>query len=121
MRGSALTGVDWFFTTIAAISFLLHLILVIYLRNVDWPRKPDIEAIPDRFVQMVKKPEEPKKVEEKKRSRRRRPRRRSPKRRRARTRPRRSPKNELTDEEKAKLAEEKARPTPSVAPASPSR
>ena len=53
VRGSALTGVDWFFTTIAAISFLLHLILIIYLRNVDWPRKPDIEAIPDRFVQMV--------------------------------------------------------------------
>ena len=65
---SALTGVDWFFTTIAAISFLLHLVLVIYLRNVDWPRKPDIEAIPDRFVQMVVKKEEkkpePKKVEE---------------------------------------------------------
>src|SRR5215467_1612408 len=67
VRGSALTGVDWFFTTIAAISFLIHLVLIIYLRNVDWPRKPDIEAVPDRFVQMVvKKQEEPKKVEEKK-------------------------------------------------------
>jgi TonB family protein len=34
-----------------------------YLRNVDWPRKPDIEEIPDRFVQMVvkaKPPEPPK-------------------------------------------------------------
>src|SRR3954462_14782278 len=65
VRGSALTGVDWFFTTIAAISFLFHLIFVIYLRNVDWPRKPDIEAVPDRFVQMVVKKEE-KKPEEKK-------------------------------------------------------
>jgi hypothetical protein len=27
--------------------------MVIYLRSVDWPRKPDIEEIPDRFVQMV--------------------------------------------------------------------
>ena len=65
VRGSALSGVDWFFTTIAAMSFLLHLIFVIYLRNVDWPRKPDIEAVPDRFVQMVVKKEE-KKPEEKK-------------------------------------------------------
>src|SRR3954467_13261167 len=48
VRGSPLTGVDWFFTTIAAVSFALHLILIIYLRNVDWPRKPDIEAVPDR-------------------------------------------------------------------------
>jgi outer membrane biosynthesis protein TonB len=106
VRGSALSGVDWFFTVVAGVSFLLHLIFVIYLRNVDWPRKPDIEAVPDRFVQMVvkkeekkpepkkeevaktedeKKPEEKKKGDEKK------------------------AKKELTDEEKAKLAEAKAK------------
>lgn len=65
VRGSITSGVDWFFTTIAGISFLLHLLLVVYLRNVDWPRKPDIEEIPDRFVKMVTqqvpKKEEPKK------------------------------------------------------------
>src|ERR1043165_2149114 len=60
VRGSALTGMDWFFATIASLSFLFHLIFVIYLRNVDWPRKPDIEAVPDRFVQMVVKKEEKK-------------------------------------------------------------
>jgi outer membrane biosynthesis protein TonB len=65
VRGSVTSDLDWFFTIIAAISFLLHLSLVIYLRSVDWPRKPDIEAVPDRFVQMVKKPEEPKKEEKK--------------------------------------------------------
>jgi hypothetical protein len=65
VRGSVTSDLDWFFTIIAAVSFLVHLSLVIYLRSVDWPRKPDIEAVPDRFVQMVKKPEE-KKVEEKK-------------------------------------------------------
>src|SRR5947208_16054787 len=72
VRGSLTSQLDWFFTTIAGASFLLHLLLVIYLRNVDWPRKPDIEAIPDRFVQRVikkveKPPEEPaeKKTEEK--------------------------------------------------------
>src|SRR5262245_47455037 len=107
VRGSALTGVDWFFTTIAALSFLFHLVFVIYLRNVDWPRKPDIEAVPDRFVQMVvkkeeKKPEpkkeevaktdEPKKDEEKKKGE-----------------EKKQAKKELTDEEKAKLAEAKAK------------
>jgi outer membrane biosynthesis protein TonB len=110
VRGSALSDVDWFFTIIAAASFLLHLILVIYLRTVDWPRKPDIEAIPDRFVQMVvkkqeekpkeekkaevKKPDEDKKVEKKK----------APE-----EAEKKVEKKELTEEEKAKLAEEKAR------------
>jgi outer membrane biosynthesis protein TonB len=110
VRGSALTGVDWFFTTIAAISFLFHLIFIIYLRSVDWPRKPDIEAVPDRFVQMVvkkpeekkaevKKPVEAKKEEEKK----------PEKKKGADEEKKAAPKHELTDEEKAKLAEEKAR------------
>jgi hypothetical protein len=42
----------------------MHFGFVIYLRNIDWPRKPDIEEIPDRFVQMIvpKKVEEPKPV-----------------------------------------------------------
>ena len=68
VRGSITSSVDWFFTTIAGLSFLLHLLLVVYLRNVDWPRKPDIEEIPDRFVKMVTpqpKKEEPKKEEAK--------------------------------------------------------
>jgi hypothetical protein len=108
VRGSVFSDVDWFFTVIAAVSFLLHLILVIYLRNVDWPRKPDIEAVPDRFVQMivkkpeekkvekvaeVKKPEEEKKEPEKKKG----------------AEEEKKVKRELTDEEKAKAAEEKAR------------
>jgi hypothetical protein len=67
VRGSVTSDLDWFFTIIAAVSFLVHLSFVIYLRSVDWPRKPDIEEVPDRFVKMVQKPEEkkpePKKVE----------------------------------------------------------
>jgi hypothetical protein len=61
VRGSFFTGMDWAYTSIAAVSFLAHLVFVIYLRSVDWPRKPDIEEIPDRFVQMVikAKPPEP--------------------------------------------------------------
>ena len=73
VRGSIASNLDWFFTTIAVTSFVAHLAMVIYLRSVDWPREVDVEAIPDRFVQMVvKKPEPPpqpvaeEKVEEKK-------------------------------------------------------
>jgi outer membrane biosynthesis protein TonB len=110
VRGSALTGVDWFFTTIAAISFLLHLILIIYLRNVDWPRKPDIEAIPDRFVQMVVKKPEEKKVEEKKPTEEKKAEEKKPEKKKGADEEKKSaPKHELTEEEKAKLAEEKAR------------
>jgi TonB family protein len=63
VRGSIFAGMDWAYTGIAAASFLAHLVFVIYLRSVDWPRKPDIEEIPDRFVQMIvkaKPPEPPK-------------------------------------------------------------
>jgi TonB family protein len=63
VRGSFFNGMDWVYTGIAAASFLVHLVFVVYLRSVDWPRKPDIEEIPDRFVQMVvkaKPPEPPK-------------------------------------------------------------
>jgi hypothetical protein len=106
VRGSLTSQMDWFFTTIAAGSFLLHLFLVIYLRNVDWPRKPDIEAIPDRFVKMVikqqeKPPEQKKEVakteEEKK------PDKKKDEGKKA------APKREMTPEEKAKAAEEKAK------------
>lgn len=63
VRGSLFSGLDWAYTSIAVASFLAHLVFVVYLRSVDWPRKPDIEEIPDRFVQMVvkaKPPEPPK-------------------------------------------------------------
>jgi hypothetical protein len=54
VRGSVVGNLDWLFTTIASASFILHFSMVIYLRSVDWPRKPDIETIPDRFVAMLK-------------------------------------------------------------------
>jgi outer membrane biosynthesis protein TonB len=107
VRGSVTSNVDWFFATIAAISFLFHFIFVIYLRNVDWPRRPDIEAIPDRFVKMVqkkeeKKPEVAKKTEEAKKEDEKKPEKKKGE-------EEKKPKRELTEAEKAKLAEEKAR------------
>jgi outer membrane biosynthesis protein TonB len=81
--------------------------MVIYLRNVDWPRKPDIEEIPDRFVKMmvhkVEKPPEPKKQEVAKKEDEKKPEKKKGEEKKA------APKKELTPEEKAKLAEEKAK------------
>jgi outer membrane biosynthesis protein TonB len=110
VRGSALSDVDWFFATVAGVSFLLHLIFVIYLRNVDWPRKPDIEAVPDRFVQMVvkkeeKKPEEKKVVDETKPE----DDKKKDEKKKGDDEEKKQPKKELSDEEKAKLAEAKAK------------
>ena len=71
VRGSFTANLDWFFTSMTVGSFVIHLCLIIYLRSVDWPKKPDIEEIPDRFVQMVVKkkvepPPEEKKADDKK-------------------------------------------------------
>jgi outer membrane biosynthesis protein TonB len=50
VRHRVTDGVDRFFTAVVAFTLLLHVAVVVYLRQVDWPRRPDIEAIPDRFV-----------------------------------------------------------------------
>jgi TonB family protein len=111
VRGSFFTGMDWFFTSIATVSFLGHLIFVLYLRSVDWPRKPDIEEIPDRFVQMVARarpPEKPK--EEGKKDETKKEDENKPKRVAASTSANRAPKKEISAEEKARIdAERRAR------------
>lgn len=62
VRGSITQNLDWIMIAVAAVSFVGHFGFVFYLRQIDFPRKPDIEEIPDRFVQMiVQKKEEPKK------------------------------------------------------------
>lgn len=64
VRSSLMQNMDWMLVAVVAASFLLHFGFVIYLRNIDWPRQPDVEELPDRFVQMIvpKKVEEPKPV-----------------------------------------------------------
>src|ERR1700761_2360657 len=64
VRSSLMQNLDWMLVAVVAASFVLHFGFVIYLRNIDWPRHPDVEEIPDRFVQMIvpKKVEEPKPV-----------------------------------------------------------
>jgi hypothetical protein len=72
VRSSLLQNMDWLLVAVVGASFLLHFGFVIYLRNIDWPRKPDIEEIPDTFVHTIvppkqeeKKPEVVAKVEDK--------------------------------------------------------
>ena len=67
VRGSITQNLDWMLIGIVGVSLFSHLGFVVYLRSVDFPRKPDIEEIPDRFVQMIvpKKKEEPQKLEQK--------------------------------------------------------
>jgi outer membrane biosynthesis protein TonB len=108
VRGSITSDLDWFFTVIAAISFLIHLSLVIYLRSVDWPRKPDIEEIPDRFVKMIKPPEE-KKPEPKKEEAKPTEEKKEEKKEAKKDSSEKKEKKELSEAEKARLAEEKAR------------
>lgn len=108
VRGSITANLDWFFTAITAASFALHLTMVIYLRNVDWPRKPDIETIPDRFVQMVVKKPEPPKEEPKKETKTEDDSSKQEKKVAKADHPV-EKKRELTPEEKARMAEEKAR------------
>ncbi len=65
VRGSLTQNLDWMMVGIVAFSLFAHTGFVVYLRSVDWPRKPDIEEIPDRFVQMIVPKKEEKKVEQK--------------------------------------------------------
>ena len=39
-------GIDPFFSVVVAFTLLLHIVVVVYLRQVDWPRRPSIEEIP---------------------------------------------------------------------------
>src|SRR5262249_19588682 len=45
--------VDRAFAAVLAFTLLLHVVVVVYLRQVDWPRRPAIEAIPDVFVHQI--------------------------------------------------------------------
>lgn len=47
------TEIDPFFTIVLAFTVLLHVAVVVYLRQVDWPRRPSIEEVPDRFVRQI--------------------------------------------------------------------
>jgi hypothetical protein len=45
--------IDRLFAAVIAFTVLLHIAFVVYLRQVEWPRRPSLEEIPDRFVRRV--------------------------------------------------------------------
>jgi hypothetical protein len=60
VRRHVLSDLDLPFVAIAALTLLLHLAVIIYLRQVDWPRKPAIDELPDRFVhELLRRPRPP--------------------------------------------------------------
>jgi outer membrane biosynthesis protein TonB len=59
VRRRIVSDLDGPFTLLVALSFLLHLVMVVYLGQVDWPRRPSLDEVPDRFVQMVRRPKPP--------------------------------------------------------------
>ena len=50
VRRRVAAGIDWAFTAVLVATMLLHVAVVVYLRQVEWPRRPAIEEIPDRFI-----------------------------------------------------------------------
>jgi protein TonB len=55
VRRHVFADLDGTFTSFVTASLLLHLTMVIYLRQVDWPRRPAIDEVPDRFIHEFQK------------------------------------------------------------------
>ncbi|HLK92101.1 MAG TPA: AgmX/PglI C-terminal domain-containing protein [Polyangia bacterium] len=53
IRRRLMTEVDRLFAVVLALTALLHVAVVFYLRQVDWPRRPELEEIPDRFIHQM--------------------------------------------------------------------
>jgi len=55
VRRHVLAELDLPFAVIVALTFLLHVVMIVYLRQVDWPRKPSVDEIPDRFLHELRR------------------------------------------------------------------
>jgi outer membrane biosynthesis protein TonB len=53
VRRRALDGIDKLFAIIFLATLVGHVAMVVYLRQVDWPRRPPIEELPDRFIHQI--------------------------------------------------------------------
>jgi hypothetical protein len=56
VRRHVFAELDLPYVAIAGLTFLLHVVVVVYLRQVDWPRKPSIDEVPDRIVRQFRRP-----------------------------------------------------------------
>src|SRR5262249_10953806 len=53
VRGTFAQTLDWALIAFLGASLLVHFGFVSYLRSVDWPRKPNLEEVPDQFVSAI--------------------------------------------------------------------
>jgi hypothetical protein len=53
VRRRVTAEIDRWFTGALVVATLLHVVLVVYLRQVEWPRRPSLEEIPDRFIRQA--------------------------------------------------------------------
>jgi hypothetical protein len=53
IRRRLTTEIDRWFAVALAFTALLHVAFVLYLRQVDWPRRPSLEEVPDRFIRQI--------------------------------------------------------------------
>lgn len=59
IRRRLMAELDRLFAVVLALTALLHVAVVVYLRQVDWPRRPSLEEIPDRFIRQMKRAPQP--------------------------------------------------------------
>jgi hypothetical protein len=66
VRGTFAQTLDWALIALLGLSLLGHFGFVFYLSRVDWPHKPPLDEVPDRFISMIVKapPKEPEKKQE---------------------------------------------------------
>lgn len=57
LQGGLLKGADWWFTSFVTGSFLIHLGVVTFLMQADWP--VEISLIPDRYTTQIFMPQDP--------------------------------------------------------------
>jgi len=50
LQRRATDGIERAFLAVLVATLALHVAVVVYLRQVEWPRRPPIEEVPDRFV-----------------------------------------------------------------------
>jgi len=50
LQRRATDGIERGFVAVLAATLVLHVAVVVYLRQVEWPRRPSIEEVPDRFI-----------------------------------------------------------------------
>ena len=53
VRRRVTAEIDRWFAVALVFTALLHVAFVVYLRQVDWPRRPSLEDIPDRFIRQI--------------------------------------------------------------------